>query len=330
MNIFCISYMQRASKMTTLLRDCILPFIILFGFSAASLAMEHSVVLITGATSGIGLSTAGYLAEQGFYVYGTYRSRSNTSELDQMIAKSNGRLEKILLDVTDTTSVNQTVKSILHNKKIDVVINNAAYALTGTVESCSLEEQKKLFDTNFFGAVRIIQAVLPHFRKVGKGQIINIGSVVDIAPFPAIEMYSASKFALAGLTESMAVSLSPFNIKVSLVEPGSVRTPAAINQPIGSNDLGISNPYIQFHKIADEMCKKNLASGEDPIEVAKLIHSIIREEKPKLRYPFGAFAKELADSRFKDPSGSLSVTSQIEQLSNYGLLPAINRQFTPR
>ena len=131
---------------------------------------RNPAVLITGATGGIGLATASYLAGQGFKVYGTYRQSSNTNELDQMIQKCNGILEKILMDVTEEDSVQQAVKQILKNGNIDVVINNAGYAMTGTVESCTIQEQKKLFDTNFFGVVNVIQAVLPHFRKQGKGR----------------------------------------------------------------------------------------------------------------------------------------------------------------
>ena len=285
---------------------------------------NNRTVLITGATSGIGLATASFLASRGFKVYGTYRETSNTTELDQAIAKSNCMLEKILMDVTDENSVQQAVNTILSERKIDIIINNAGYALTGTVESCTLQEQRKIFDTNFFGVVNVIQAVLPHFRTEGRGQIINIGSVVGIAPFPAIEIYSASKFALEGLTESMAVTLSPFNIKVSIVEPGSVRTPAAINQPMGTRDLGEQNPYAEFHRIADQMCKDSLASGEDPLDLAEFIHDIILVDKPKLRYPYDEYTIALAASRYNDPSGSESVDLQIQQLTECGLLSTLS------
>ncbi len=279
------------------------------------------VVLITGATSGIGLATAAFLAGHGFKVYGTYRTTSKTTELDQAIEKSQGCLVKILMDVTDTNSVDQAIKDILlKEKKIDVVINNAAYALTGTVESCSLEEQMALFDTNYFGIVRVLQAVLPHFREKQEGQLINIGSVVGITPFPAIENYSATKFALEGLTESMAISLSPFHIKVSIVEPGSVKTPAAVNQPMGTKDLGPDNPYEEFHRVGDQMCKESLASGQDPVGVAQLIHQVIMTKKPLLRYQCDAFAQTVAATRFKDPSGTEEVKKQIQELRGYGLL----------
>ncbi|MBA3238405.1 MAG: SDR family oxidoreductase [Parachlamydiaceae bacterium] len=285
----------------------------------------NAVVLITGATSGIGLATATYLAGRGYKVYGTCRHSSDTVELDQVIQKSRGLLEKVFMDVADEKSVQEAIKQILLHKKIDVVINNAGYALLGTVESCTLKQQKKLFDTNFFGAVNVIQAVLPHFREQGKGQIINIGSVVGITPFPVLEIYSASKFALAGLTESMAVTLAPFNIKVSIVEPGSVQTLAASHHtPIGDKDLGLENPYIKFHEIGEQMCINNLASGRDPFELAQFIHAILQEEKPKLRYPFGDFAVSQVATRLKDPSGSINVDKQIQIFTESGLLPEIS------
>lgn len=283
--------------------------------------VNNGSVLITGATSGIGLSTASHLSEKGYTVYGTYRETSDTLKLDQAIEKSNGLLKKVLMDVTDETSVQDGVRKILSEGQIDVVINNAGYALIGTVESCTFKEHQNLFDTNYFGAVRVIKAVLPHFREKSQGQIINIGSVAGIDTFCAIEVYSASKFALKGLTESMAISLSSFNIKVSIIEPAGVKTPAAAkNQPIGTEDLGENNPYENFHEVAHEMCITNLEKGSDPIDLAQFIHTIILEKEPKVRYPFGDFAEHLAKGRFKDPSGTENKPNLIKMFAERGLL----------
>ncbi len=287
---------------------------------------NNAVVLITGATAGIGLATAAYLAGRGFKVFGTYRSSSNIDDLDQVIAKSHGMLEKVMMDVTDEHGVREAVKQILlRHKKIDIVINNAAYAMVGTIESCTLEQQMQLFNTNVFGVARVIQAVLPHFREQGKGQIINIGSVVGVTPFPALEVYSASKFALEGYTESMAVSLSPFNIKVSIIEPGGVKTQAATHHtPTGAADLGPENPYLGYHEKANETSIKNLAKGREPEELAQYIHEIIMEEKPKLRYQFTEFAIKQAESRFKDTTGSLSVEKQIQIFTETGFFTGMS------
>lgn len=288
-------------------------------------SQESNVILITGASSGIGLASAKFLADRGHKVYGMVRSISNTEALDTAVKIAQGNLVKIVASITDETEVNQAVAQILDKeKKIDVLINNAGYALTGTVESCTVQQQMDLFNVNYFGTVRMIQAVLPSMRERKAGRIINVGSICGFAPFAAIENYSASKFALDGLSESMSTSLSPFKVKVIIIEPGGVNTPAAQKQPIGSKDLGKQNPYDEFHKKSDEMNKANLGNGRKPQELAEMIHEIIHEQEPHLRYQFGEFAQKMAEERFKDPTGDSHVKLHTELLQSIGLLPRVN------
>ncbi len=280
---------------------------------------EPKVVLVTGASSGIGLATAIHLAKTGFKVYAGVRKISPL--LDQKIQEFGKSLFKVILDVTDESSVQAAVSHILYNeKKIDILVNNAGYALVGTVESCTLKEQQDQFDVNVWGVVRMMQAVLPQMRDRKEGRILNIGSICGFAPLPTLEVYSASKFALAGLSESMSISLALFNIKVILLEPGSVKTLAAEKSPIATRFLGERNPYTDFLTKGDQMCKRSLASGPDPDDLAKLIHRIILTEKPHARYQFGDFSVQSAQERFTDPTGNRSVSDKIQYFRKEGLL----------
>lgn len=284
--------------------------------------IKNFVVVITGTSSGLGLAAAQYLAELGHRVYGIMRGTSQTRVFDSISSKLTNNLFKLTADITKTQEVTKAIDFVLaKEKKIDVLINNAAYALVGTVESCTLEEQQALFDVNYFGAVRMIQAVLPGMRKEKKGHILNISSCCEITAYPILEVYSASKFALGGLSESMASSLAPFNIKVTVLQPGSIKTLGGENQKRGTRDLGRVNPYVGFQEKRNQQSKKNLKNRDDPLEVAKLIEKIIMEQKPNLKYQFGEFSTLLANRRFKDPSGNSEVHFFSDYLRTSQLLP---------
>lgn len=283
---------------------------------------EKPVVIITGASSGIGLATAGYLAEKGYQVYAGVRSTSKLDGIESKIREIGSNLQMLIIDVTDNDTITAAVNTVLEKEgKIDALINNAAYALTGTVESCLEKEHIDLFNVNYFGPSRMIKAVLPSMRDKMKGRIINIGSVAGIASFPVIELYSASKAALRALSESMAVSLSPWHIHVSIIEPGSVKTPAAEKQPVGTQFPKEENPYAILHEKGDSMCKSNLSYGDEAIEVAQLIHRVLTAEKPDVFYPFGEFATMGAKERFTDPTGVKERERMIDFLTSSGVLP---------
>jgi len=176
------------------------------------------VVLITGASSGNGQATAQLLAERGHRVFGTSRN--------PVSAKRPSDYKLLTLDVCSEDSVKACVESVLKQADgIDVLVNNAGYELGGALEEISLDEAQAQFETNFFGVVRMVRAILPTMRQQKHGQIINISSLAGIVAVPFLGMYSASKFALEGYAEALRHEAKPFNIQVSLIEAGFLNTP---------------------------------------------------------------------------------------------------------
>src|SRR3989449_4616415 len=181
-------------------------------------------VLVTGASSGIGQATARLLAEHGFNVFGTAR-------------KPEAPL--VALDVRSDDSVRNCVQQVLSQTgRIDVLVNNAGYNLMGAAEETSIDEAKAQFETNFFGVVRMVNAVLPAMRKAGSGKIINIGSLAGITAIPFGAFYTASKFAIEGYTEALWHELRPLGISASVIEPGFVHTKIGEGTQIAATSLG--------------------------------------------------------------------------------------------
>jgi NAD(P)-dependent dehydrogenase (short-subunit alcohol dehydrogenase family) len=283
------------------------------------------VVLITGATRGIGLATAALLATRGMRVYGTHRASSDTRALDAAIAAGDGRLHRRVVDVTSAESVRDGVEAIERTEgAIDVLIHNACDVVIGTVETCSLAQQMHSMDVNYFGAVRLLQEVLPGMRARRRGRIIHMSSVAGIDPYPPIETYAATKFALEGLTESLATTLSPWGIFVSLIEPGGVRTEAPALAPQGERALA-PNPYARYCAAAQQRMIESYAAGaaQEPKAIAELVAQVIAAERPHLRYPSGAFAEDIARRRFSDPTGDAPVAAKRALLEQAGLLQLI-------
>ena len=179
----------------------------------------RKVVLITGASSGIGKETAKLLADGGFIVYGTARRLSKMQDLKK------GGVKILKMDVTDDYSMVKGVNEILKKeKRIDVLINNAGYGSFGALEDVPISEAKNQFEVNIFGMARLIQLVLPHMRKQNSGKIINISSMGGKFGEPHGSWYHSTKFAVEGLSDSLRMELKPFNIDVVIVEPGAVKT----------------------------------------------------------------------------------------------------------
>lgn len=170
---------------------------------------NRKVVLVTGASSGIGRSCAKYLSKRGYTVFGTSRHFPPANLLE-----TNGEFYTLRMDVTSEESVNEAVQAILSRTEIDVLINNAGCALAGAIEDTSSEEALKELNTNFLGAHRVTRAVLPSMRKRNSGYIVNISSLAGSIPLPFQAFYSVSKFALEALTEALRMEVKPFNLRI--------------------------------------------------------------------------------------------------------------------
>jgi NAD(P)-dependent dehydrogenase (short-subunit alcohol dehydrogenase family) len=265
---------------------------------------EKSVTLVTGSSSGIGFETALLLARNGFHTYASMRNLEKAKDLTQITSKENLPLQVIQLDVDDDKSVKDAIYKIENEQgKIDVVVNNAGYLLIGPLEELSIEEFKEQFETNFFGAIRVIKEVLPIMRRQRAGTIVNISSLAGRIGLPLNSPYVSSKFALEGLSESMAYEIEQFGIKVVLVEPGYIKTNVANSFKTGKNvvvtaaDNKNNSPYAEFTQNRIAALGPNVEAGLDPIEVAKVILKAATSENPDLRYLVGEGAIKLMDMR---------------------------------
>ena len=181
--------------------------------------------IVTGANSGIGRSTAITLAKNDYTVFATMRSLERGEKLKGIAQELNLVIKAVELDVSDTDSVNQGINEILdQTDQIDVLINNAGVGSNAVIEDVDIESDKSVFETNFWGVVRCIQAVLPTMRQQKSGHIIQVSSIAGRVGLPAQPIYSASKWALEGLSENLAHDLSSFGVRVSIIEPGVTRT----------------------------------------------------------------------------------------------------------
>jgi NAD(P)-dependent dehydrogenase (short-subunit alcohol dehydrogenase family) len=235
-------------------------------------------VLVTGASSGIGAATARLFHSLGFTVFGTTRSVNPASAEFPMLS----------LDVTSDDSVRDCVNQVVSRAgRIDILVNNAGYALNGAIEETSLAEAKDQFDTNFFGAVRTISAVLPSMRQARAGRIINIGSLVGLIAVPYTAFYCASKFALEAYTESLWYELKPFGIGVSLIEPGFIHTSISHAARTAARLLP---EYEGPRSRVLTAIKDGVQKGCPPELVAKSVLLAAENRNPRLRYRVGSDA----------------------------------------
>jgi NAD(P)-dependent dehydrogenase (short-subunit alcohol dehydrogenase family) len=280
---------------------------------------NYKVAVVTGSSSGIGFETSLLLARNGFYTYATMRN-PNKSKKERIVNVTNRErlpLQVIPLDVVDNKSVKEAIGRITTEQgRIDVLVNNAGYLLLGPLEELSIEEFKEQFETNFFGAIRVTQAVLPTMRRHKEGVIINISSIAGRIGFPLSSAYVSSKFALEGLSESMAYEVEQFGIKVILVEPGVIKTnfpnnikkgkrvdnsssssSSSSNNNNNNSHSNSSSPYSELIRNRIAGFKPRFESGSSPVEVAKTILKCVTSETLHLRYLVGDDAFKLMDIR---------------------------------
>lgn len=243
-----------------------------------------NVVLVTGASSGIGRSCCEYLAGKGMTVYGASRSLS-TGKV--------GAFNSLHMDVTDDASVNEAVQQIYGScGRIDAVINNAGNGIAGAVEETSSQEAMAQMDTNFFGAHRVCRAVLPIMRQQRSGVIINISSLAGLLAVPFQAFYSASKFAMEGLTEALRMEVKPFGIRVVLIEPGDFKTEFPTNRR-NTAEAEKSSIYREQVDRCVGVMQEEEKNGHDPLEIAQLAERIIHDPSPRLRYTTGPLGERI-------------------------------------
>lgn len=237
----------------------------------------NKVILITGASSGIGKITAEHLSSNGFKVYGTSRNPKPTTSESFTLLK---------LDLHDKVSIEKAVEFIINKEgKLDVLINNAGMGITGPIEETETEEMRKAFETNFFGAIEVMKAVLPTMRKQKRGIIINVTSIAGYMGLPYRGIYSAAKGALELVTETVSMEVKAFGIKVVNVAPGDFATNIAsgrYHSPVIRDSV-----YAQVYQDNLNVMNEHVNSGQDPIVMAERIYRIINDPSPKLHYKVG-------------------------------------------
>ncbi len=246
-------------------------------------------VLITGASSGIGLATAELLFEKGWNVIATMRShRAN---------RNHPRWLTLPLDVQDEGSIQSAVtEGICHFGRIHVLVNNAGYGLSGTFESISEEQIRNQFETNVFGLMRVSRAILPHFRMQGGGVIVNVASMGGRVCFPFYSIYNASKWAVEGFSEALQFEVEAQNIRVKIIEPGAIKTEFYKGSAVFAHDRNLS-AYNELVDRAIARMGKAGSAGADPVRVAEEILRAAEDHSLRLRYPVGDDAKRLLGVR---------------------------------
>jgi len=257
------------------------------------MTLNKPIALVTGASSGIGKATAERLAAAGYKVYGTSRRGAQTSQRS---------FEMLSLDVTSDESVAAAVAEVIRlDGRIDLLVNNAGFGVAPAgAEESSIEQAKSIFETNFFGVVRMTRAVVPYMRQQGGGRIINIGSVLGFLPMPYGALYAATKHAIEGYSESLDHELRTRGIRVSIVEPAYTKTPFDANflQPDATLDA-----YREIRAAVSRRVKEVMTTADEPGVVANTVLKAATAAHPKLRYPSGGLASRLRLLRRFAPSG---------------------------
>ena len=257
--------------------------------------MKNKVALVTGASSGIGEATAQRLATAGYKVYGTSRRSAQAGQ----------RLfEMLSLDVTSDESVEAAIKDVMQLEgRIDLLVNNAGFGVAPAgAEESSLDQARSIFETNFFGMVRMTRAVVPHMRRQGSGRIINIGSVLGFLPMPYGALYAATKHAIEGYSESLDHELRTRGIRVSVIEPAYTKTQFDANLLEPDSKL---DEYREIRAALGKTLKEVMAAADEPGVVADAVLKAANAVRPKVRYTAGGLASRLRWLHRFAPAGVL-------------------------
>jgi NAD(P)-dependent dehydrogenase (short-subunit alcohol dehydrogenase family) len=249
-------------------------------------SLTNKTTLVTGVSSGIGREIAQLLAERGARVFGTVRNPQSANPIRGV--------EIVRMEVTDDASVNEAVQSIVQEAgPIQCLVNNAGYAAFGAMEEMSLEEARQQFETNFFGVLRVTNAILPSMRQNGQGRIVNISSVLGFLPAPYMGIYAASKHALEGYTETLDHEVRRFGVRALLVQPAYTKSKISNNTRYARVALEV---YADERKRLNNLVEQSIEKGDDPRIVADAVCQTLTAKSPRLRYPIG---KGVALSRMR-------------------------------
>lgn len=242
------------------------------------------VVLVTGATSGIGLAIASYLHKKGHTVYGTGRTASGISA---------GGFKLLSLDQLNTTTINTAIETILTSEgRIDVLVNNAGVGMAGPVESLSGKESLHIFHVNLIGLQQVCNAVLPSMRKQKRGTIINISSIAAELGLPFRAHYCSSKSATDTFSEALSMEVRGQGINVVILQPGDMKT--NINESRYEVDLEPESPYYHAYKYSRALINSSVTNGDNPLKIGKLVNKIMNKKHPRFKYRQGRFLENLA------------------------------------
>jgi NAD(P)-dependent dehydrogenase (short-subunit alcohol dehydrogenase family) len=274
---------------------------------------DQKVAVITGSSSGIGLESALILGRNGYNTYATMRSPDKDTSIKAAVQNEGLPIRVVQLDVTDDSSVKIAVDHVISEAgRIDVLVNNAGYPLSGAFEDLAMEEIKSQFETNFFGPIRVTQAVLPTMRKQRSGRIINISSGNGILGFPGISAYVSTKFAVEGLSEAIAYELEQFGIKVILIEPGFIRTNILNAAVVAKKAQDPASPYSEMMQKIMANVSELAKNASDPELVANIVLEAASNPSPRLRYLAGKDVESWsADKKNMDEIGFYNMIKSL-------------------
>jgi len=242
------------------------------------------VILVTGASSGIGKSIAIFLSEKGYKVFGTSRNPKNVE---------NFSFEIIALDVLKMETIEKAVAYIIKKEgRLDVLINNAGMGITGPIEDTPMDEMRAVFNTNFFGAIDVMKAVLPQMRAQKSGMILNVTSIAGYMGLPFRGLYSATKGALELVTEAVSMEVKGLGIKAVNVAPGDFATNIAAGRY--HTPVFVNSAYKENYQTNLNLMDAHVSGGMNPLEMAKTVYKIINTENPKIHYKVGGFMEKFS------------------------------------
>jgi NAD(P)-dependent dehydrogenase (short-subunit alcohol dehydrogenase family) len=279
------------------------------------MSVSQKVAIVTGSSSGIGLETSVSLAQNGFLTYATMRNLDKSSIVKTAADNESLPIKVVRLNVADNRMINNAIQAIVSEAgRIDILVNNAGYGLVGAFEDLSIDDEiKNQYETNVFGLMRVTQAVLPIMRRQKSGIIVNVSSGAGLFGYPGGSAYVSTKFAVEGLSESMAYELEPFGIKVVLIEPGFIKTNFANAMVLAKKAQDPSSPYSEMMQRIQANSKEMAKNASSVDVVSKAILEAVTSKSPNLRYLVGkdvetwaANKKTMGESEFHNMMQNLT------------------------